>query len=105
MYDSAPMKKLSLPTTSLTQAVDQLPALKQDLFHREYQSKQKSTSTSFILWFSGLHYLYYNKWFLQIIFLLTFGGLGVWWIIDLFKIKKRVNDWNHSVAVDLLNRV
>ena len=99
------MQKATLPSAALTETVNQLPALKQDLFYQEYNGKKKSNITSFVLWFFGLHYLYYSKWFLQILFWFTVGGLGIWWLIDITRVRKNVTNWNHSLAVDLVNKV
>ncbi|MDB9741950.1 TM2 domain-containing protein [Akkermansiaceae bacterium] len=99
------MQKLSLPSASITESVNQLDSLQQDRFYREYKSKKKSSITSFILWFFGIHYLYYREWFFQFLFIITFGGIGIWWLIDLIRLRKTVKNYNHSLAVDLLNRV
>lgn len=58
-------------------------------------SKIKSTGTAYLcLFFFGCHYAYLGKWGLQILFWLTFGGLGVWWLIDLFRLSSVVNEHN-----------
>ena len=64
----------------------------------ELQSKIKSTGTAIIFWFLiGAHFAYLNKWGLQLIFWLTLGGLGVWWLIELFLISGRVEKYNEDI--------
>lgn len=64
----------------------------------ELQSKIKSTGTAILFWFLlGAHFAYLNKWGLQIIFWLTLGGLGVWFLIELFLISGRVAKYNEDI--------
>ena len=36
-----------------------------------------------------------------IFFWLTFGGFGLWWLIEWFLTPKRVNDYNREMSVNL----
>jgi len=49
----------------------------------------------------GAHYAYVNKWGMQILFWLTFGGFGIWWLIDLFRIPGMIYDFNDPIYDDL----
>jgi hypothetical protein len=61
-------------------------------------SKMKSTGTAYLCWFFfGVHYAYLGKWGLQILYWITFGGLGLWCLIDLFHIPTKVN--NHNLLI------
>ena len=40
---------------------------------------------------------------LGILFWLTGGGLVVWWIIEIFLVSKRVDDFNDDLAVQIIN--
>ena len=63
------------------------------------QSKMKSSGLAFLFWFlAGFHFAYLGKWGLQILFLLTLGGLGIWWFIELFVLSGRVNAYNASIS-------
>lgn len=62
------------------------------------QSQVKSTGTAYLFWFFlGAHYAYLGKWGLQILYWLTLGGLGIWAIIDLFTMSKKVNQFNAGI--------
>lgn len=59
----------------------------------------KSTGTAYLCWFFlGCHYAYLGKWGLQILYWITFGGIGIWAIIDLFLIPSKVNAHNLIIA-------
>ena len=38
---------------------------------------------------------------LGVAFILTWGGLGVWWITEMFMTPKRVNDYNDMLATNI----
>lgn len=58
-------------------------------------SKMKSTGTAYLCWFFfGCHYAYIGKWGLQFLYWFTFGGLGIWALIDLFMIPSKINSQN-----------
>jgi hypothetical protein len=71
------------------------------------ESQIKSLDTAYRLWFFfGLHYAYLGKWKLQFLYWITIGGMGVWSIIDLFTLSKRIavhNDFFFE-QIDDLNR-
>lgn len=55
----------------------------------------KDTNLAYLLWFFfGLHYAYLGKWFTQLLYIVTIGGLGVWAIVDLFRIPSMVSKYN-----------
>jgi hypothetical protein len=83
-----------------------LPAYKQEEFTEEYRRKAKSKTPAYLLWlFLGFHYAYQGKWGIQILFWLTGGGLGVWWLVDLFRIGGMVGQFNKDVAVEVLRNM
>ncbi len=62
------------------------------------QSQVKSTGTAYLFWFLlGAHYAYLGKWGIQILFWITFGGFGIWAIIDLFTMSGKVNKYNATI--------
>lgn len=66
------------------------------------QSKLKSTGTAYLFFLLlGAHYAYLGKWGLQILFWVTFGGAGIWWIIDLFTISGKVEKYNMPILHEI----
>ena len=64
----------------------------------ELQGKLKSSGTAYLLWFLlGAHYIYLNKWGLQILYWITGGGLLIWALIDLFTMSGKVEKYNRSI--------
>ena len=59
------------------------------------QTKLKSRGTAYLCWFLfGCHYLYLKKYLIQVIYWLTFGGFGIWALIDFFTISSKVKKHN-----------
>lgn len=66
------------------------------------KSNEKESSIAYLLWFLfGVHYFYLNKPALNILYWITFGGLCIWSIIDLFRIPGMVRQYNkeHLIKV------
>ncbi|XP_063438529.1 uncharacterized protein LOC134719470 [Mytilus trossulus] len=66
--------------------------------------KQKSVKTAYLLAIFlgpfGAHHFYLNRWFMGVVYLLTFGIFGVGWIIDLFRIRSLVEEENDACEDD-----
>ena len=92
----------SLPVAvqaSLTNSSDS----EQEMFVEEYKRRKKSIGVAYLLWILfGLHFGYLHKWGLQILFWITFGGVFIWWIINLFAIPSMVKNYNKDIAIDVL---
>lgn len=81
-------------------------ATRQEEFMEEYTRRAKTAAPAYILWLLlGFHYIYLGKWGLQILFWLTWGGLGIWWIVDVFRIPSMVRDHNKDVATDVMRTI
>ncbi|WP_299221861.1 TM2 domain-containing protein [uncultured Aquimarina sp.] len=63
------------------------------------QSQIKSTGTAYLFYFFlfGTHYAYLGKWGLQFLFWFTFGGLGIWSLIDLFTMSDKIDNYNFPI--------
>lgn len=55
----------------------------------------KNTGTAYLFFFLlGAHYAYLGQWVKQILFWFTFGGFGIWALVDLFSIGSKVEQHN-----------
>lgn len=67
------------------------------------QAREKDTGLAYLFWFVfGVHYFYLNKPIVNIIYWLTLGGLGIWIIIDLFRIPGMVRARNKEIIQDAI---
>jgi hypothetical protein len=59
------------------------------------KSQIKSTGTGYLLlFFFGFHYIYLGRLLLQILYWVTLGGLGIWFVIDLVTLSNRISTHN-----------
>lgn len=64
----------------------------------ELQGELKNTGTAYLLLIFLLsHYAYFGKWGKQILFWLTLGGLGLWALIELFRVPEHVRNYNRPI--------
>ncbi len=62
------------------------------------QGKTREVGMTYLFWFLlGAHYAYLGKWGVQILFWITLGGLGLWALIDLFRISGMVERYNAPI--------
>ena len=87
--------------------VDTLDPVTQEAFLSEFRKKKKSALMAFLLWciFPAWHYFYLGKVWVNLIFWLTFGGFGLWWLIDLFRLGGMVREYNKTVAISVLKDI
>lgn len=68
-----------------------------------FESIEKSKSTAYLCWFFfSVHYFYLDKPFINILFWITLGGLGIWCLIDLFRIPSMVRAYNNNLLDELI---
>lgn len=73
----------------------------------ELQGKIKSVGIAYLLWFVlGAHYAYLGKWGVQFLYWITLGGVGIWALIDLFTMSKKVSNINAPLLeqIELLEK-
>ena len=69
---------------------------------RELQGEIKSKGTAFLMyWFLGAHYAYLGKWGVQLAYWFTLGGLGIWLMVDLFRVGGLVKRHNNLIYEEL----
>ncbi len=71
-------------------------------FFNEYESKKKTKSTGWLMFFVGWHYLYVGKVGLQFAYWLTFGGFLFWALADLFRMPSIIRAANEQIARDAI---
>jgi hypothetical protein len=91
----------SLPHTVLEQLASLSPD-RQRAFVWRYRSQAKTSVVAFIVLLPGWHYLYLRQRRLQVLFWLTCGGLGLWWLVDLFRVRRLVQDHNRTLAGNVM---
>ena len=66
-----------------------------------YESKKKSTGLAYVFFLLlGCHYAYLGDWGKQLLFWITGGGLGIWVLIDLFRMSSLVREHNTRVMLE-----
>lgn len=75
---------------------------KKMIFNQQYQSEKKDSGTGVILAIFGFDRFWLGDIGLGFLKYLTGGGCGIWWLIDLFTIKGRCDDYNRRKATELL---
>lgn len=86
--------------------LETLPAERQDEFLEDYQRRQKKMWLAYVLWFlGGWHFAYMRRWGLMVLFFFTAGGVVVWWVIEAFMCKRRVNEYNRDRAIETLRNL
>jgi TM2 domain-containing membrane protein YozV len=79
------------------------------LLSTEMAKKQKSTGTTWLLWFFtggfGGHRFYLGKTGTAVAQLLTLGGLGIWTFIDLFLLNGMIKDTNDKVENEIIQEI
>lgn len=68
------------------------------LFAIEYQFSSVNQRSATIWAFFNLDRIYLGQIFIGLLKFITGGGLGIWWLIDVFSIQTRVDQINHMVA-------
>ena len=75
----------------------------------EFQKKAKSKNTAYLLCFFpgafGGHRFYVGDTVRGIFMLITLGCIGIWALIDVFFIGKRVEEKNEQVELEILQRM
>jgi hypothetical protein len=95
----------SLPSTlpeAVRRKVTAMDLINQGAFLSEFSRRKKSVILAYLLLGGGLHYAYVGKVWLTLPFICTFGGFIVWWLIDLLRVPGMVNNYNNTIALNIL---
>ena len=64
-----------------------------------YNTQSQNAGTIWLLFlFLGWSYGSLDKILLQILYYLTCGGFGLWWLIRIFTLNAAIRDYNRSIA-------
>jgi len=75
----------------------------QSVFEEEYRRKRKDKVLLTVLAVVfPIHLFMLGKTGLGILYWITLGGMGVWWVLEWFLTPKRVCEWNHRVASEIM---
>lgn len=77
----------------------------QQVFVSEYKRKSWNGFLYFILAIFGIHLLIMGRYALFALFFVTWGGLVIWYIVELFYVWKRVGNRNESVAAEIMRDI
>ena len=89
---------------------DRLSAMsrgKQEQFLNLYKQRSKKIHIAYLRWiiFPYQHYVYLEENLWMLFYLLSLGGLGIWMIIDLFRIPGLVKSKNRDIAREAIAEV
>ena len=111
MSNVIPEKTMELLPATVKNQLAKMPEEQQNEFMEEFNRKfkPKSATTASLMAFFGFHYLYFNKIVMFILFVCTFGGFGLWWLIDWIRSGKMATEYNQEkakdVAMDVLKEI
>ena len=91
-----------LPTT-VKSALSKMSTEDQSMFQEQFGRKCKGSGLMLILAiFFPIQLFMLGKTGLGIAYWLTGGGMGIWWVIEIFITGKRVREYNEDVATKTL---
>ena len=92
----------TLPS-SVKNALAKMTAEDQAVFEEEYKKKMKSpVAYTLIAIFFPIHYFLLGKIGLGLAFWFTAAGLGIWWFVDIFRIRGIIRRENEEAATKQL---
>lgn len=101
--EDADFRQIQKLPASVQNAVGRMDVTAQGAFFNELDKKRKKISISYIAWiFFGWHYLYNGKVGIQFAYWITFGGFGIWSLVDLFRMPSIVRSANEVIARNAL---
>jgi hypothetical protein len=83
----------------------QLLSLEKKTNLAESYKKKKKTDFIILFWVFSFHYAYVGKWAMFLLFFLTLGGLGLWWVIDFFRLDTILLRYNKEIAKKLFDKL
>lgn len=104
-YVIPPSIDKELPT-AVRRAIANSDVDTQEDFLAEYQRTKRSLGVAYLLWLLlGWHYAYVGRWGIQFLYWVTFAGLAIWALVDLFRMPSIVRTYNQDKAVEAMRNV
>lgn len=89
--------------------LSEMPEKVQREFMREFSRRSKSVAIGYVMHVTlGLfspHYLYLGKYLTQLLYWITLGGFGIWWLVDLVRMPSLTQSINDKIADECLRDV
>jgi len=86
----------------ILESVNKLPSEQKEKFWAEYNNNSKKLLTAYLLWLIGFHYLYFNRFGTQFLYIITLGGFLIWALLDFIFMPKTISEYNKKVAQEAL---
>lgn len=86
------------------QAFDRLSQDKQRAVYARYSEEKKSAEVALICAIFGVSLIYMGRIGAWIAYLITAGGLGIWWIVEVVNAKKNASRHNSELVGRLISQ-
>lgn len=97
---------MSMATMALKEGLNQNQLL---MVQGEFDKAKKSKTLAYVLWFFlgclGGHRFYSRNTVYAIFMLITLGGCGIWALIDVFFIGRRIDEINDEIETQIIRDV
>ncbi len=90
---------------SVIKAYKGLTEEQQLFFYEAYKKKHKSPTTAVICAILGVHYIYFGKWGMFLLYCLSFAGLFFWWVYGIVTASNIAKEMNEQAAMDALKDI
>jgi len=75
---------------------------KQGMVYQQWSSKKKSGTVALVLAIFGLPFLYFGKIGMWLLYIVTGGGLMIWWVIEIVRANARAKEANLETARNII---
>lgn len=91
---------------TIKQSISELSPQQQQQFCEEFKRKARNNGSMIALAILfPIQLFFLGKTGLGIAFLLTSGGCGIWWLIEIFMTAGRVQQYNDSLAYTIIQNI
>lgn len=90
-----------LGTAEIMEMTKDLNDSRKMIFQTQYSSERKDRGTAVILALFMYDRIWLGDTGIGILKLVSFGGCGIWWLVDLFSAGSRCDDYNRQKAQEI----